>query len=108
MALTFLTNIQIPFIAKLFSGHDRSVRTKKHIVAMVVLKGMSIATGFLLVPLTLHYLNATNYGIWLTLSSILGWFSFFDIGLGNGLRNKFAEAMAHRREKRDQAILMLF
>lgn len=63
---------------------------------MVVLKGISIATGFLLVPLTLHYLNATNYGIWLTLSSIIGWFSFFDIGLGNGLRNKFAEALANQ------------
>jgi O-antigen/teichoic acid export membrane protein len=80
----------------LFSGHARTVRTKKNIIAMTVLKGMSIATGFLLVPLTLHYLTATNYGIWLTLSSIIGWFSFFDIGLGNGLRNKFAEAMAHQ------------
>jgi O-antigen/teichoic acid export membrane protein len=96
MALKFLTNIQISFITKLYSGHDRTVRTKKNIGAMVVLKGISIATGFLLVPLTLHYLNATNYGIWLTLSSIIGWFSFFDIGLGNGLRNKFAEAMAHQ------------
>jgi O-antigen/teichoic acid export membrane protein len=27
------------------------------------------------------------------LSSIVGWFSFFDIGLGHGLRNKFAEAV---------------
>jgi O-antigen/teichoic acid export membrane protein len=78
----------------LFSGNTRTVRTKKNIIAMAVLKGISIASGFLLVPLTLHYLNATNYGIWLTLSSIIGWFSFFDIGLGNGLRNKFAEALA--------------
>jgi O-antigen/teichoic acid export membrane protein len=38
--------------------------------------------------------NPTRYGIWLTLSSIVGWFYFFDIGLGNGLRNKFAEAIA--------------
>ena len=30
----------------------------------------------------------------LTLSSIIGWFAFFDIGFGNGLRNKFAEAIA--------------
>jgi O-antigen/teichoic acid export membrane protein len=28
------------------------------------------------------------------LSSFIAWFSFFDIGLGNGLRNKFAEAKA--------------
>ena len=79
---------------KLFGGHVRSARAKKNIAAMFFLKGISIIIGFLLVPMTLRYLNPTNYGIWLTLSSIIGWFGFFDIGLGNGLRNKFAEAMA--------------
>jgi O-antigen/teichoic acid export membrane protein len=57
-------------------------------------KGGSILASFLLVPLTIDYLDTENYGIWLTLSSFISWFSFFDIGLGNGLRNKFAEAKA--------------
>jgi O-antigen/teichoic acid export membrane protein len=59
-----------------------------------MLKGFSIAISLFLVPVTIHYVNPTRYGIWLTLSSIVGWFNFFDIGLGNGLRNKFAEAVA--------------
>jgi len=46
------------------------------------------------VPLSLDYLDANTYGVWLTLSSIVMWFGFFDIGLGNGLRNKLAEAFA--------------
>jgi O-antigen/teichoic acid export membrane protein len=50
--------------------------------------------GFLYFPLLINYLNAEKYGIWLTLSSIIGWFSFFNLGLGNGLKNKFAEAIA--------------
>lgn len=54
----------------------------------------SILSGFLIVPLTMDYLSNENYGVWLTLSSFIGWFSFFDIGLGHGLRNKFAEAKA--------------
>jgi O-antigen/teichoic acid export membrane protein len=90
-----ILSIKSVFGSIFFSGQERTIRTKKNIVLMAILKGISIASGFLLVPLTLNYLNATNYGIWLTLSSIIGWFSFFDIGLGNGLRNKFAEAMAH-------------
>ena len=53
-----------------------------------------MACQFALVPLTLHYLDKTQYGIWLTLASVLGWFSFFDIGIGNGLRNKLSEALA--------------
>jgi len=48
----------------------------------------------MIVPITINYLDTNNYGIWLTISSFIGWFSFFDVGLGNGLRNKFAEAKA--------------
>lgn len=57
-------------------------------------KGGGIVANFLLVPLTIDYLDQENYGIWLTLSSFIAWFSVLDIGLGNGLRNKFTEAKA--------------
>jgi O-antigen/teichoic acid export membrane protein len=53
-----------------------------------------MAAVFILVPLSLEFLSKEEYGIWLTLSSFIGWFSFFDVGLGQGLRNKFAEAKA--------------
>ena len=75
-------------------GNVRSVKAKQNILVIAALKGFSIAISFFLVPLTINYINPTRYGIWLTLSSIVGWFNFFDIGLGNGLRNKFAEAVA--------------
>lgn len=76
-------------------GQDRSVKAKKNIAADIALKGSSILISLLLVRLTLHYITDTQYGIWLTLSSIVGWFSFFDIGLTQGLRNKFAIAVAN-------------
>lgn len=75
-------------------GHERSVKTKKNIVASILIKILSIGISFVLIPLALNYLNPTKYGIWLTLTSIIGWFGFFDLGLGNGLRNKLAEALA--------------
>lgn len=77
-----------------FSGHERTIRAKKNIIGSFLLKGISIVISLLLVPLTIDYLNPTKYGVWLTLSSVIGWFVFFDIGLGNGLRNKFAIAKA--------------
>jgi O-antigen/teichoic acid export membrane protein len=73
---------------------DRTKNITKHIIFSFIYKGGSILTGFLLIPITISYLNTEKYGIWLTLSSFIAWFSFFDIGLGNGLRNKFAEAKA--------------
>ena len=81
------------------SGYERTIRAKKNIIASFVIKGLSIAIGLILVPLTVQYLNPTKYGIWITLSSIIGWFGMFDIGLGYGLRNRFAEALATGKEK---------
>ena len=54
----------------------------------------------MLVPILLGYLDQTQYGIWLTMMSIISWFGFMDVGLGNGLRNKFAVAKANGNDKR--------
>ena len=48
-----------------------------------------------LVPLTINYVNPSQYGIWLTLSSIISWFSFFDIGFSQGLRNVVTASLAN-------------
>lgn len=80
-------------------GHERSVKAKLNILASLVIRGGSILIGFAMVPLTLSYLDPTKYGIWLTLFSVISWFSLFDIGLGNGFRNKFAEALAENKRK---------
>jgi O-antigen/teichoic acid export membrane protein len=83
------------YISNFFiKGHPRSVIAKKNIIASLLIRGLSIAISLVLVPLTIDYINPSRYGIWLTLSSIVAWFSFFDIGLTQGLRNKFAEAKA--------------
>src|SRR5674476_825157 len=87
------------FTNSLSRGHERSVKAKKNILLSIVIKGLSILISLVLVPLTIHYVNPTKYGIWLTLSSIITWFSFFDIGFGHGLRNKFAEALAKGEEE---------
>jgi O-antigen/teichoic acid export membrane protein len=79
------------FLAK---GHERSVRAKKNIISSLFIKGFSIAISLVFLPITLNYVDSSVYGVWLTLSSIVGWFVFFDIGLTQGLRNKFAEAVA--------------
>ena len=76
------------------SGDGRSVKAKKNILAMLFIRGGSIAINLLLVPLTLDYVDSDTYGVWLTLSSMIAWLSFFDIGLNNGLKNKLAEAWA--------------
>ena len=80
-------------------GSNRTVKAKKNIISSFVLKGLSMLVSFLLIPLTLGYLNSYEYGIWLTLSAIAHWVEFFDGGLGNGLRNKLSESLANNDAK---------
>jgi len=87
---------------RLIPDDRRSSLLKKNIYFSFLIKGFSISISFLLVPLTLNYLSAYEFGVWITLSSILTWINYFDIGLGNGLRNRLAESMAIGDEKLGQ------
>lgn len=80
---------------KLFNGDKRTALLKKNIAGSLAIKGWGCLVQFLLVPITLNCLNQYEYGIWLTINSILVWIDTFDIGLGNGLRNLLAEAIAN-------------
>jgi O-antigen/teichoic acid export membrane protein len=87
--------IDLSLIRNFFTkGNERTLRAKKNVTVSFFCKGLSFLISFLIVPLTLGYVGKVEYGIWMTISAIIQWFVFFDIGLGNGLRNKLAEALA--------------
>ena len=80
---------------KSFLGQDnRTKNANINILFSFLFKGLILLISFVLVPLTIKYLNPVRYGIWITVSSIISWMTLFDVGLGNGLRNKFAESIA--------------
>ncbi|MEM9052620.1 MAG: oligosaccharide flippase family protein [Bacteroidota bacterium] len=82
-------------IAKLNSSSDlRGKRVLKNILWSTGLKAINAAVSFVIVPLYLSLLTELAFGIWLTVSAVVQWFNFFDLGIGNGLRNKLAEALA--------------
>ncbi|MCB9035917.1 MAG: oligosaccharide flippase family protein [Lewinellaceae bacterium] len=79
------------YVAK---GHERTIKAKKNVLLAVFLKGIGILIGFAYFPISLAYLSPEKFGIFLTLSSVIDWFSQLDVGIGNGLRNKFGGAVA--------------
>ena len=76
------------------SGSERSQLIKKNIFGTFGLKGVSMATSFILVPLTIGYVSSQLYGVWLAVASVLSWIGLFDVGFGNGLRNRLTENLA--------------
>src|SRR5690554_1545023 len=89
----------------IFSGHTRSAVVKKNIVGGVAIKSISIVISLLYVPLLINYLDSERYGIWIALTSMLTWFHFFDIGLGNGLRNLLTEAITQNNYKKARELV---
>ena len=82
------------------SDSQRSKQLKINIIAGIGVRGLSILASLLLVPLTISYISSELYGIWLTLSSVIQWIGFFDIGFGNGLRNRLSESIALGKYKK--------
>lgn len=94
-----LNKVRLGFIFNFFRNKDRSKNIQANIIGSLFLKGISILLSLVVVPLTIDYISPYQYGVWITLSSVVGWLSFFDIGFGNGLKNKFVEAVAHGNVK---------
>lgn len=91
---------------KLLSSKDKRTATvKKNILASFAIKGVSIIVSLSLVPMTLGYVSSELYGIWLTLSSVMMWLSFFDVGFTLGLKNKLAEAIALKNWEKGKSLV---
>lgn len=55
-------------------------------------KGIALVTTAVSVPLTLNYLGSERFGLWMTLSALVAFLGFTDLGIGNSLLNNVAHA----------------
>ena len=70
-------------------------KLRKSYIQMIfslIIKFISMGVSFISVPVILNFVSYENYGIYLALTSSFALINILDIGLGDGLRNKFAEA----------------
>lgn len=89
----------------LIGGSERTAIVKKNILGSLAIKVVSIATSLLLVPMTLGYVSAEIYGVWLTISSILHWLTYMDVGFTHGLKNKLNECLARKDYERGKSLV---
>ncbi|OGS71672.1 MAG: hypothetical protein A3F91_12460 [Flavobacteria bacterium RIFCSPLOWO2_12_FULL_35_11] len=75
----------------------RDIKLKFSLIANLVIKIISLISNFALVPLLLSFLGVEKYGIWLTIYTLVGWLTLFDLGLGNGLKLKLTEAFTKKK-----------
>lgn len=68
----------------------------KNMAISTVCKPVSMIISYLYVPIVLNYLGVEKYGVWATILTILSWIGYFDIGIGNGLRNRLTESLSKK------------
>jgi O-antigen/teichoic acid export membrane protein len=82
-------------------SHHRYARILQGLISALAGRGVSVIVSLISVPLTVGYLGAERYGMWMTISTLLAWLSLADLGLGNSLTNAVSETYASDRP--DQA-----
>ena len=81
----------------LVGGDERTQKMKRNAISMLIVKGLSILVSLAYVPLMLKAVDRADYGVLLTLTSIVHWVAMLDIGLGNGLRNSITKDLANNQ-----------
>ncbi|MEI9987423.1 MAG: oligosaccharide flippase family protein [Aliidongia sp.] len=73
---------------------QRDRRILLSILAGMPFRLLQIGSGVLLVPLAVRYLGAERFGLWAAITALAPVVALADLGIGNGLINAVAAAMA--------------
>lgn len=97
----------VPFDTSTAEGRSKERYRRVCLTAAgsIVSKGVTALTGLISVPLTVHYLGVERYGLWMTISSLIAFMAFADLGLGNGLLNAISKSDGE--ENRESAVVAI-
>ena len=65
---------------------------------------ISLGVGFVLMPLIVHGIGASDFGIWILVNSVVGYMGLVDLGLSPTLVKKTAEHLAIEGEEGRQGL----
>ncbi|MBI5006902.1 MAG: oligosaccharide flippase family protein [Nitrosomonadales bacterium] len=75
-------------------SRNRTSNYLRQISGAVAYKAVAVVASFITIPLMIGYIGQEQFGVWSTLLAVMSWIVFFDLGVGNGLRNSVAETLA--------------
>ncbi|MHB1137100.1 MAG: hypothetical protein ACYC1X_09965, partial [Coriobacteriia bacterium] len=86
----------VPHVSKvlrLLRGETNAILLR-NISGTLLIKGAAVLISVLMTPAYLRFLDDhTMLGAWFTIVAVLNWMLTFDLGIGNGLRNRLVQAL---------------
>lgn len=78
----------------------------QNVLGAFAVKGLSLVVSLFTLPAYMRFFQDQNVlGVWYTVLSVLSWVLNFDLGVGNGLRNKLALALAVNNQERARQVI---
>ncbi|MBL4833182.1 MAG: oligosaccharide flippase family protein [Pseudomonas sp.] len=74
----------------------RSTNYFKQVKGAAIYKAGAIVCTFASIPIMIKYLGVELFGVWSTMLTMITWVMMFDLGVGNGLKNKISESLADK------------
>ncbi|MDA9479227.1 hypothetical protein XI03_33020 [Bradyrhizobium sp. CCBAU 65884] len=85
-----------PLARRMRFGSDHAGKRLKKLsftaASSVIARFVSVGGNLLLTPILLHYLGVEQFGLWTTITSLVIFLSFADLGIGNGIVGQIASA----------------
>jgi len=82
-------------IKKINSLSENNKNILRNVLGAFIVKGMALVISLFTMPAYMRYFNnEVALGLWFTILSVLSWILNFDLGIGNGLRNKLTATLA--------------
>lgn len=77
----------------------------RNVILNYTFRVAGIFFGLVCTRVTIGYLGATLYGLWITITSVVSWMNSGDLGIGNGLRNELAKAYGEGNTLRQKELI---
>src|SRR5438552_10250282 len=87
--IQFLTNL-----ARRHFHSGRGGRAKLAISTSLVSRVVTTAVSFVVLPISIRYLGNEGYGLMTTITAVVGWLQFTNMGIGLGLQNALTDEVA--------------
>jgi O-antigen/teichoic acid export membrane protein len=102
----FLARFQsLAQLARKHFHRGRGGRAKLAISVSFFARIVTTATSFVILPITVRYLGNEGYGLMITISSVVGWLQFTNLGIGLGLQNALIEETAKGDARRQKELV---
>src|SRR5690348_10976775 len=99
------SSFRLPAFFRKHFHSGRGGRAKLAISTSFIARAVTAAVSFVVLPISVRYLGNEGYGLMTTISAVVGWLQFTNMGIGLGLQNALTDETARGNETAQKELI---